>query len=85
MAQRQSTCSKAGDYVKHSEGAAFIAGGVAYGWQERHHESQCERVRHRQPGATSRPNAISDGCEGRLRVERRRRHIRPNAAGQFTS
>ncbi|WP_426418010.1 autotransporter domain-containing protein [Bradyrhizobium genosp. A] len=73
---------QAGAYVRHTSGAAYVAGALAYGWQEvtTDRMAMAERLH-----AEFNANALSGRIEGGYRVAIRWAGVTPYAAGQFTT
>ncbi|WP_426406920.1 autotransporter domain-containing protein [Bradyrhizobium ganzhouense] len=73
---------QAGAYVRHSVGAAYIAGALAYGWQDVTTDrlAMADKLH-----AEFNANALSGRIEGGYRVATKWVGLTPYAAGQFTS
>jgi autotransporter-associated beta strand protein len=76
---------QAGAYVKHSEGAAFIAGALAYGWQDVTTNRNVSVFGIDSLRGNFKTNAISGRLEGGYKVATQFGDITPYAAGQFTN
>jgi uncharacterized protein with beta-barrel porin domain len=76
---------QAGAYVKHSEGAAFVAGALAYGWQDVTTNRNVSVFGIDSLRGNFKTNAISGRLEAGYRVATAVGDITPYAAGQFTS
>ena len=73
---------QAGGYVRHTVGAAYISGALAYGWQDITTDrlAMADKLH-----AEFNANALSGRVEGGYRFATRWMGITPYAAGQFTS
>jgi autotransporter-associated beta strand protein len=76
---------QAGAYLRHGEGAAFIAAALAYGWQDVTTNRTVTAFGIDSLRANFKTNAISGRLEGGYRVATAVGDITPYAAGQFTS
>jgi autotransporter-associated beta strand protein len=76
---------QAGAYVKHTEGAVFVAGALAYGWQDVTTNRNVSVFGIDSLRGNFKTNAISGRLEGGYRVATAVGDITPYAAGQFTS
>jgi autotransporter-associated beta strand protein len=76
---------QAGAYLRHTEGAAFIAAALAYGWQDVTTNRTVTADGIDSLRANFKTNAISGRLEGGYRVATTVGDITPYAAGQFTS
>jgi autotransporter-associated beta strand protein len=76
---------QAGAYLKHSEGAAFIAAALAYGWQDVTTNRNVSVFGIDSLRGNFKTNAISGRLEGGYRVATAVGDITPYAAGQFTN
>ena len=76
---------QAGAYVKHTEGAAFIAAALAYGWQDVTTNRNVTVLGVDSLRANFKTNAISGRLEGGYRVATAIGDVTPYAAGQFTT
>jgi autotransporter-associated beta strand protein len=76
---------QAGAYVRHTEGAAFIAAALAYGWQDVTTNRTVTAFGIDSLRANFKTNALSGRLEGGYRVATAFGDITPYAAGQFTS
>lgn len=73
---------QAGAYVRHTAGAAYIAGALAYGWQDVTTDRMAMAAKLH---AEFNANALSGRVEGGYRLATRWMGVTPYAAGQFTS
>jgi outer membrane autotransporter protein len=74
---------QAGAYLRHAQGAAFLAAALAYGWQDvttNRTVAGIDSLRGR-----FNANAVSGRLEGGYRVATQAGEFTPYAAGQFTS
>lgn len=73
---------QAGGYVRHTVGAAYISGALAYGWQDviTDRVAMADRLH-----AEFNANALSGRIEGGYRFAAKWMGVTPYAAGQFTS
>jgi uncharacterized protein with beta-barrel porin domain len=76
---------QAGAYLRHTEGAAFIAAALAYGWQDVTTNRTVTAFGIDSLRANFKTNAISGRLEGGYKVATAVGDITPYAAGQFTS
>jgi autotransporter-associated beta strand protein len=76
---------QAGAYLKHTEGAAFIAAALAYGWQDVTTNRTVTAFGIDSLRANFKTNAISGRLEGGYKVATGAGDITPYAAGQFTT
>jgi autotransporter-associated beta strand protein len=76
---------QAGAYVKHTQGAAFIAAALAYGWQDVTTNRTVTVASIDSLRANFKTNALSGRLEGGYKVATAAGDITPYAAGQFTS
>lgn len=76
---------QAGAYLRHSEGAAFIAAALAYGWQDVTTNRTVTAFGIDSLRANFKTNAISGRLEGGYKVATAVGDITPYAAGQFTN
>jgi autotransporter-associated beta strand protein len=76
---------QAGAYVKHTEGAVFLAAALAYGWQDVTTNRNVTVFGIDSLRANFKTNAISGRLEGGYRVATAVSDITPYAAAQFTS
>jgi autotransporter-associated beta strand protein len=76
---------QAGAYVKHTQGAAFIAAALAYGWQDVTTNRTVTVAGIDSLRARFNSNALSGRLEGGYKVATAAGDITPYAAGQFTS
>jgi autotransporter-associated beta strand protein len=76
---------QAGAYLRHTEGAAFIAAALAYGWQDVTTNRTVTAFGIDSLRANFKTNAISGRLEGGYRVATAVGDITPYAAGQFTT
>ncbi len=71
-----------GAFVRHSAGAAYVAGALAYGWQDVTTDRMAMTTKLH---AEFNANALSGRVEGGYRVATKWAGLTPYAAGQFTS
>jgi uncharacterized protein with beta-barrel porin domain len=76
---------QAGAYLRHTEGAAFIAAALAYGWQDVTTNRTVTAAGIDSLRANFKTNAISGRLEGGYKVATGAGDITPYAAGQFTT
>jgi autotransporter-associated beta strand protein len=76
---------QAGAYLRHAEGAAFIAAALAYGWQDVTTNRTVTAAGIDSLRANFKTNAISGRLEGGYRVVTGAGDITPYAAAQFTN
>jgi autotransporter-associated beta strand protein len=76
---------QAGAYLKHSEGAAFIAGALAYGWQDVTTNRNVSVFGIDNLRGNFKTNAVSGRLEGGYKVATAVGDVTPYAAAQFTS
>jgi autotransporter-associated beta strand protein len=76
---------QAGAYLKHSEGAAFIAAALAYGWQDVTTSRNVTVFGIDNLRGNFKTNAISGRLEGGYRVATAAGDVTPYAAAQFTN
>jgi autotransporter-associated beta strand protein len=76
---------QAGAYLKHTEGAAFIAAALAYGWQDVTTNRTVTAFGIDSLRGNFKTNAISGRLEGGYKVATGAGDITPYAAGQFTT
>ena len=76
---------QAGAYVKHTQGAAFIAAALAYGWQDVTTNRTVTVAGIDSLRGRFNSNAISGRLEGGYRVATAAGDLTPYAAGQFTT
>jgi autotransporter-associated beta strand protein len=76
---------QAGAYLRHSEGAAFIAAALAYGWQDVTTNRTVTAFGIDSLRANFKTNAISGRLEGGYKVATAVGDITPYAAAQFTN
>jgi uncharacterized protein with beta-barrel porin domain len=76
---------QAGAYLRHTEGAAFIAAALAYGWQDVTTNRTVTAFGIDSLRGNFKTNAISGRLEGGYKVATAVGDITPYAAGQFTT
>jgi autotransporter-associated beta strand protein len=76
---------QAGAYVRHTEGAVFLAAALAYGWQDVTTNRTVTAFGIDSLRANFKTNAISGRLEGGYKVATGVGDITPYAAGQFTT
>jgi autotransporter-associated beta strand protein len=76
---------QAGAYLRHTEGAAFIAAALAYGWQDVTTNRTVTAAGIDSLRANFKTNAVSGRLEGGYKVATGAGDITPYAAGQFTT
>jgi autotransporter-associated beta strand protein len=76
---------QAGAYVKHTQGAAFLAAALAYGWQDVTTNRTVTVAGIDSLRARFNANAVSGRLEGGYRVATAAGDLTPYAAGQFTT
>jgi uncharacterized protein with beta-barrel porin domain len=76
---------QAGAYVRHTEGAVFLAAALAYGWQDVTTNRTVTAFGIDSLRANFKTNAISGRLEGGYKVATGAGDITPYAAGQFTN
>ena len=76
---------QAGAYVKHTQGAAFIAAALAYGWQDVTTNRNVTVAGIDNLRGRFNSNAISGRLEGGYKVATQAGEFTPYAAGQFTT
>jgi autotransporter-associated beta strand protein len=76
---------QAGAYLRHTQGAAFIAAALAYGWQDVTTNRTVTAAGFDSLRARFNSNALSGRLEGGYRVATAAGDITPYAAGQFTT
>jgi autotransporter-associated beta strand protein len=76
---------QAGAYLKHSEGAAFVAAALAYGWQDVTTNRNVTVFGVDNLRGNFKTNAISGRLEGGYRVATAAGDVTPYAAAQFTN
>jgi uncharacterized protein with beta-barrel porin domain len=76
---------QAGAYVKHTQGAAFLAAALAYGWQDVTTNRTVTVAGIDSLRANFKTNALSGRLEGGYKVATAAGEFTPYAAGQFTS
>jgi autotransporter-associated beta strand protein len=76
---------QAGAYVKHTQGAAFLAAALAYGWQDVTTNRTVTVAGIDNLRGRFNSNAISGRLEGGYKVATQAGEFTPYAAGQFTS
>jgi autotransporter-associated beta strand protein len=76
---------QAGAYVRHTQGAAFIAAALAYGWQDVTTNRTVTVAGIDNLRGSFNANAVSGRLEGGYRVAMQAADLTPYAAGQFTS
>ena len=76
---------QAGAYLKHTQGAAFIAAALAYGWQDVTTNRTVTVAGIDSLRANFKTNAVSGRLEGGYKVPTQAGDITPYAAAQFTT
>ena len=76
---------QAGAYLRHTQGAAFLAAALAYGWQDVTTNRTVTVAGIDNLRARFNANAVSGRLEGGYRVATAAGDLTPYAAGQFTS
>jgi outer membrane autotransporter protein len=76
---------QAGAYVRHTQGAVFLAAALAYGWQDVTTNRTVTAFGIDNLRANFKTNAISGRLEGGYKVATAIVDVTPYAAGQFTS